>query len=160
MMIHLLNQYHYYLKSVKLNKTGAFTLLEVLIALSVLAISMLGVYSLLNQSLSMEFKRGDREFLFQYGYERMLQKLNFPDSDLKDAENIMGNSISYGEEMLDQEIINNMFDEDTIKRKNINKTKNELREDYDNITGKIGIIETKITSGGDNILYYSFIPLE
>lgn len=159
-MIHLLNQYLYYLKSVKPNKAGAFTLLEVLIALSVLAISMLGVYSLLNQSLNMEFRRSDREFLFQYGYERMLQKLNYPDSDLKDAENIMGNSISYTEEMLKQKVVNNIFDEDAIKRKNINKTKNELREDYDNITGRIGIIKTKITSGGDNIQYYSFIPLE
>jgi prepilin-type N-terminal cleavage/methylation domain-containing protein len=145
---------------VKSNKINAFTLLEVLIALSVLAISMLGVYSLLNQSLSMEYKRGDREYLFQYGYERILKQLNFPDSNLKDAENIMGNSISYEEDMLDQDVINKMFDEKAIKRQNINRTKNELREDYDNITAKIGIIETKITSGGNNISYYSFTPLD
>jgi len=159
-MIHQLNRYLYYLRSVKSNKINAFTLLEVLIALSVLAISMLGVYSLLNQSLSMEYKRGDREYLFQYGYERILKQLNFPDSNLKDAENIMGNSISYEEDMLDQDVINKMFDEKAIKRQNINRTKNELREDYDNITAKIGIIETKITSGGNNISYYSFTPLD
>jgi len=54
-----------------------FTLLEVLIALSVLAISMLGVYSLLNQSISMEYKRSDREFLLQYGYEKNAEKNKF-----------------------------------------------------------------------------------
>ena len=137
-----------------------FTLLEVLIALSVLAISMLGVYSLLNQSISMEYKRSDREFLLQYGYERMLKKINFSDSDLKEAENIMGNSISYDDEMLDQEVVNKMFDEKALKKAITNKTKGELRENYDNITSKIGLIETKITSGGNNILYYSFTPIE
>jgi prepilin-type N-terminal cleavage/methylation domain-containing protein len=145
---------------VKSNPNRAFTLLEVLIALSVLAISMLGVYSLLNQSISMEYKRSDREFLMQYGYERMLKKLNYPDSDLKDAENILGNSISYHDEMLDQNVVNKMFDEKALKKLNINKTKQELRENYDNITGKFGLIETKITSGGDNVFYYSFTPLE
>lgn len=144
----------------KSNPNRAFTLLEVLIALSVLAISMLGVYSLLNQSISMEYKRSDREFLMQYGYERMLKKLNYPDSDLKDAENILGNSISYHDEMLDQNVVNKMFDEKALKKLNINKTKQELRENYDNITGKFGLIETKITSGGDNVFYYSFTPLE
>lgn len=159
-MIPLLNLYHYYLRSVKLNLNRAFTLLEVLIALSVLAISMLGVYSLLNQSISMEYKRSDREFLMQYGYERMLKKLNYQDSDLKDAENILGNSISYHDEMLDQDVVNKMFDEKAIIKLNINKTKHELRESYDNITGKFGLIETRITSGGDNIFYYTFTPLE
>jgi prepilin-type N-terminal cleavage/methylation domain-containing protein len=138
----------------------AFTLLEVLFALSVLSISMLGVYSLLNQSISMEYKRSDREFLLQYGYERMLKKINFSDSNLKDAENIMGNSISYDDEMLDQEVVNKMFDEKALIKAMSNKTKHELRESYDNITSKIGIIETKITSGGNNILYYSFTPIE
>jgi prepilin-type N-terminal cleavage/methylation domain-containing protein len=143
-----------------LPQNKAFTLLEVLIALSVLAISMLGVYSLLNQSISMEYKRSDREFLLQYGYERMLKKINFSDSDLKDAENIMGNSISYDDEMLDQEVVNKMFDEKALIKAMANMTKHELRESYDNITSKIGLIETKITSGGNNIFYYSFTSIE
>jgi prepilin-type N-terminal cleavage/methylation domain-containing protein len=145
---------------VKSNPNRAFTLLEVLIALSVLAISMLGVYSLLNQSISMEYKRSDREFLMQYGYERMLKKLNYPDSDLKDAENILGNSISYHDEMLDQNVVNKMFDEKALIKAMANMTKHELRESYDNITSKIGLIETKITSGGNNIFYYSFTSIE
>jgi len=62
--------------------------------------------------------------------------------------------------MLDQDVVNKMFDEKAIKKLNINKTKQELRENYDNITGKFGLIETKITSGGDNVFYYSFTPLE
>jgi prepilin-type N-terminal cleavage/methylation domain-containing protein len=145
---------------VKLNKSNSFTLLEVLIALSVLAISMLGVYSLLNQSISMEYRRSDREFLFQYGYERLLKKLNFPEGDLKEAESIMGNSISYDEEMVDQDRVNQMFNKDNIKKENINKSSDVLKEEVDNITAKFGLLETKITSGGDNIFYYSFIPLE
>ncbi len=155
-----LNRFQYCLKLLMLPQNKAFTLLEVLIALSVLAISMLGVYSLLNQSISMEYKRSDREFLLQYGYERMLKKINFSDSDLKDAENIMGNSISYDDEMLDQEVVNKMFDEKALIKAMANMTKHELRESYDNITSKIGLIETKITSGGNNIFYYSFTSIE
>jgi len=86
------------------------------------------------------------------GMRRMLKKINFSDSDLKEAENIMGNSISYDDEMLDQEVVNKMFDEKALKKAITNKTKGELRENYDNITSKIGLIETKITSGGNNIL--------
>jgi len=62
--------------------------------------------------------------------------------------------------MLDQDVVNKMFDEKAIIKLNINKTKHELRESYDNITGKFGLIETRITSGGDNIFYYTFTPLE
>ena len=131
-MINLLNLYHYCLVSNKFSK--AFTLLEVLIALAILSISLLGVYSLINQSLNMEFIRDEKEYLFSYGYERMLQQINFPDSKLKEAERVKGKSISY----------------DTKIVKDDKKKEDKFFE----------IMETKITSGGDNVFYYQFIPLE
>jgi len=72
----------------------------------------------------------------------------------------MGNSISYDDEMLDQEVVNKMFDEKALKKAITNKTKGELRENYDNITSKIGLIETKSHLEEIIFYYYSFTPIE
>ena len=55
-----------------------FTLLEVLIALSVLAISMLGIYSLLNQSITMTDYSKSRLTVINMGYERVLRQVHYP----------------------------------------------------------------------------------
>jgi prepilin-type N-terminal cleavage/methylation domain-containing protein len=55
-----------------------FTLLEVLVALSILAISMLGIYSLLNHAVNTTQYSKDRLLLVDKGYERLIFTLRYP----------------------------------------------------------------------------------
>lgn len=55
-----------------------FTFIEVLIALSVLAISMLGIYSILNSSINMTTRAKSRLLLIDKGYERVLKHVYYP----------------------------------------------------------------------------------
>ncbi|MDY6820248.1 MAG: prepilin-type N-terminal cleavage/methylation domain-containing protein [Deferribacterota bacterium] len=132
-----------------MKKINGFTLLEVLIALTVLSISMLGVYSLLNISLTMENRRNDREYLFQFGFERLLKEENFKKADLKEAERIMGHSISYDKEADQIEL----FDEKELKEL-LEKAKSK---DFSN---KLEIIENKITTEGRDVYYYTISEIK
>ena len=57
---------------------SGFTLLEVLIAMSVLAISMLSVYNLLNASINMVSYGKDKLEVIDKGYERVLIHSYYP----------------------------------------------------------------------------------
>jgi prepilin-type N-terminal cleavage/methylation domain-containing protein len=59
-----------------MNKRG-FTLLEVLIALSLLAISFTGIYFLLNQSIDIENYSKDKITVIVKGYEKVVKILEY-----------------------------------------------------------------------------------
>jgi prepilin-type N-terminal cleavage/methylation domain-containing protein len=59
---------------------NAFTLLEALIALSVLAIGMLGIYTLLGQSINVKTYSNEKIRVTQVAYERFLQLIHYPDT--------------------------------------------------------------------------------
>lgn len=63
-----------------------FTLLEVLIALSVLSISMLGVYSLMGMSLDMTQYAKDKLFVIERGYDRLSRQMIYPTKAYEDTE--------------------------------------------------------------------------
>jgi prepilin-type N-terminal cleavage/methylation domain-containing protein len=59
-----------------------FTLLETLIALSVMTISLLGIYSLLNNAVFISENSEEKINLNQMAYERFLIKRHYPDKIL------------------------------------------------------------------------------
>lgn len=63
-----------------------FTLLEVLIALTVLSISMLGVYRLSSMSIDISDYSIRRADAVETGYLRVLEKMNYPTKLFKDKE--------------------------------------------------------------------------
>jgi prepilin-type N-terminal cleavage/methylation domain-containing protein len=77
-----------------MNRSG-FTLLEVLIAVAILAVSMLGIYSLLNHSiLTTQYSR-DRHLLIDKGYERIIMSIHHPRVALPRSEEVNGVTIEY-----------------------------------------------------------------
>lgn len=63
-----------------------FTLLEVLIALSVLSISMLGVYSLIQISMDTSIYASDKLFVIERGYDRLSRQIIYPTKAFEDTE--------------------------------------------------------------------------
>ena len=59
-----------------MNKRG-FTLLEILIALTLLAISFTGIYFLLNQSLDIENYSKDKTIVILKGYEKVIRYIDY-----------------------------------------------------------------------------------
>ena len=81
---------------IKLNKKEkGFTLLEVLIALAVLSISMLGVYSLLNMSLDTVSYAKDKMFVIERGYDRISRQINYPNKAFEEKEEYDGVIVTY-----------------------------------------------------------------
>lgn len=74
------------------NLTKAFTLLEVLIAITVVAVSITGIFSLHSKSLNLSFFAGEKIHLINSGFEYILIKERYPQSgffnrtDAKDIE--------------------------------------------------------------------------
>jgi prepilin-type N-terminal cleavage/methylation domain-containing protein len=77
-----------------MNRTG-FTLLEVLVAISILAISMLGIYSLLSHSIRTTQYSKDRLLLIDKGYERVIMAIHFPRIALPSSEEVNGEIIEF-----------------------------------------------------------------
>ncbi len=69
-----------------MNKIG-FTLLEVLIALTLLAISFTGIFFLLNQSLDIESYSKDKTIVILKGYEKVIMYLDFNKEITNDDKN-------------------------------------------------------------------------
>jgi prepilin-type N-terminal cleavage/methylation domain-containing protein len=69
-----------------MNRNG-FTLLEVLIALTLLAISFTGIFFLLNQSLDIERYSKDKTVAILKGYEKVIKYIDFNESLSDDDEN-------------------------------------------------------------------------
>ena len=65
-------------------KNKGFTLLETLIALSVLAIGMLGIYTLLGQSINVKTYSNEKIRVTTVAYERFLQLIHYPESIKED----------------------------------------------------------------------------
>lgn len=61
-----------------------FTLLETLIALSVLAIGMLGIYTLLGQAINVKTYSNEKLLVIEKGYERLLKTIHYPSSISED----------------------------------------------------------------------------
>lgn len=78
----------------KINKQG-FTLLEVLIALAVLSISMLGVYSLLKMSLDTNIYARDKYFVIERAYDRISRQISYPSKIYEDTEEYDGIKVKY-----------------------------------------------------------------
>lgn len=78
----------------KTNKNG-FTLLEVLIALAVLSISMLGVYSLVKMSLDTTIYAKDKQFVIERGYDRLSRQMLYPTKVFEDTEVYDGVMVKY-----------------------------------------------------------------
>lgn len=76
------------------NKAG-FTLIEVLIALAVLSISMLGVYSLLNMSTDTLIAAQDKMFVIERGYDRISKQINYPSKAYEEKEEYNGVLVNY-----------------------------------------------------------------
>jgi type II secretion system protein I len=57
---------------------NGFTLLEVLIALSIFAMSMLGIYSLVNHSANMLNYGRDKLYISDKAYERVMLSIFYP----------------------------------------------------------------------------------
>ncbi|MGD9807250.1 MAG: prepilin-type N-terminal cleavage/methylation domain-containing protein [Deferribacterales bacterium] len=73
-----------------------FTLLEVLIAMAVLSISMLGIYRLSAMSVEMSDYAKEKTLVTEAGYQRVLEVLNYPGKVFKDkGRNVMGISVNY-----------------------------------------------------------------
>jgi prepilin-type N-terminal cleavage/methylation domain-containing protein len=68
----------------------AFTLIEVLVALAVLAISMLGVYSIVNQSIFISIYGKEKEFIADKAFERVALSLHYPRSSPESSEELEG----------------------------------------------------------------------
>ncbi len=77
-----------------MNNKG-FTLLEVLIALTILAISFAGIFFLLNQSINLEIYAKEKRFVIEKGYEKVLTLIDYK-NDLTDlVEQSNGKTINY-----------------------------------------------------------------
>jgi prepilin-type N-terminal cleavage/methylation domain-containing protein len=73
-----------------------FTLLEVLIALAVLSISMLGVYRLSAMSVETSQYAMNKALVAEAGYQRVLEILNYPGKVFRDnGKNPLGDRIYY-----------------------------------------------------------------
>ena len=78
-----------------------FTLLEVLIALSVLSISMLGIYRLSAMSVDTADYAAKKAVVVESGYQRVLEILNYPGKVFKSTgENALGYEVKYSTEEL------------------------------------------------------------
>jgi prepilin-type N-terminal cleavage/methylation domain-containing protein len=74
----------------QVKKSKGFTLIEVLVAISVLAVSMLGVYSLVNQSIFMVSRGRERDFVSDKAFERVALLLHYPRSTREPSEEVEG----------------------------------------------------------------------
>lgn len=72
-----------------------FTLIETLIALAVLSISMMGIYSIMNMSLNSSIRAKERMFLIERGYDRVARKINFPGKAFPEVEDYNGVEVRY-----------------------------------------------------------------
>lgn len=72
-----------------------FTLLEVMIALAVLSISMLGIYSLQNMSLKTLISAKEKMFVIERGYDRISRQINFPNKAYEEVEDYNGTLVYY-----------------------------------------------------------------
>ncbi len=79
----------------KNNLKKGFTLLEVMIALAVLSISMLGIYSLQNMSLKTLISAKDKMFVIERGYDRISRQINFPNKAYEEVEEYNGTLVHY-----------------------------------------------------------------
>lgn len=79
----------------KNNMKKGFTLLEVMIALAVLSISMLGIYSLQNMSLKTLISAKDKMFVIERGYDRISRQINFPNKAYEEVEEYNGKLVHY-----------------------------------------------------------------
>ena len=77
-----------------MNRQG-FTLLEVLVAVSILAVAMLGIYSLLNHSILTTQYSKDRLMLIDKGYERIIMSIHYPRIVLPREEDMSGETILF-----------------------------------------------------------------
>jgi len=62
-----------------------FTLLEVLIALAILSISMLGIYRLAYMSADTAEYSQRKAYITEAGYQRVLELMNYPGKNFKDT---------------------------------------------------------------------------
>ncbi|PLX67644.1 MAG: hypothetical protein C0602_09825 [Denitrovibrio sp.] len=73
-----------------------FTLLEVLIALAVLSISMLGVYRLSAISVDTSAYALQKTIVVESGYQRVLEIINYPGKVFKEnGKNALGYEVNY-----------------------------------------------------------------
>lgn len=63
-----------------------FTLLEVLIAITVLSLSMLGVYRISSMSVETSEYAVSKALVTEAGYQRILETMNYPDKVFTDSE--------------------------------------------------------------------------
>lgn len=82
------------MKTNKKLKKG-FTLLEVLIALAVLSISILGIYSIQNMSLNAIASSKAKMFVIERAYDRITRQINFPDKAFEETEDYNGTLVHY-----------------------------------------------------------------
>jgi prepilin-type N-terminal cleavage/methylation domain-containing protein len=74
-----------------MRKSGrGFTLMEVIVAISVLAVSMLGVYSLVNQSIFMATYGREKDFISNKAFERVALSLHYPRASWESSEDVEG----------------------------------------------------------------------
>ncbi len=81
------------MKQTKLKK--GFTLLEVLIALAVLSISMLGIYSLQSMSMKALYTSKEKMFVIERAYDRISRQINFPNKAFEETEEYNGVLVHY-----------------------------------------------------------------
>jgi prepilin-type N-terminal cleavage/methylation domain-containing protein len=74
----------------KVRAESAFTLIEVLVAISVLAVAMLGVYSLVNQSIFIATYGKEKDFVADRAFERVALSLHYPRASFETSEEIAG----------------------------------------------------------------------
>ncbi|PLX68507.1 MAG: hypothetical protein C0603_04965 [Denitrovibrio sp.] len=78
-----------------------FTLLEVLIAMVVLSVSMLGVYRLSAMSVETSEYAVQKTMIVEAGYQRVLEIINYPGKVFKDrGRNALGVKVNYSSESL------------------------------------------------------------
>lgn len=74
-----------------------FTLIEVLVALSVLSISMLGIYALLNHAISTTDYSQSKLFAVNAGYERLLKQIHYPRISFSENEELDNKTLTFTE---------------------------------------------------------------
>ncbi len=77
-----------------MNRKG-FTLVEVLVALTILAVSMMGIYGILNQALFATQNSKNKLYLIDKGYERILKHNFYPRIALSPTESDNGTETEY-----------------------------------------------------------------
>lgn len=77
------------------NLKKGFTLIEVLIALAVLSISMLGIYSLQSMSLRALDTSKAKMFVIERAYDRISRQINFPNKAYEETEDYNGTLVHY-----------------------------------------------------------------